>query len=210
MKLILLLSVLSACSPAIGPQQPATPASAPVAAAQTSAPTAKVPTEIKVILKIEDLPGIERAGSFWEGAYEVRVADWRTIVERTKAGQDPEETGVTLVQSSFDRRDLSDKQNRSMTVSIPVAGALLERLQQQTKNPQAFLLRSTVRIFDAKFDKNHAFKVNRIWQSRQFPDGEATISIQINRDGSSNISGPVPKETPAVYTIVGGPQPKKP
>jgi len=72
------------------------------------------------------------------------------------------------------------------------------------------LLRSTVRIFDAQLDRNYAFKVDRIWQFKLFPDGEATITIKIKQDGSFSVWGPIPREMPPGYTIVGVPPTKKP
>ncbi|MEA2204986.1 MAG: hypothetical protein QOE77_1762 [Blastocatellia bacterium] len=170
----------------------------------------KLPAEIKLILRVDDMPGIDNAKSFWEATYEIRVADWQTIVERTKAGQDPEETGLTIFQSSFAHLDLAEKKNRNVVISVPVAGVLLERLQQQSQKPQAFLLRSSVRFFDARLDRNFALKVNRIWRFKLFPDGEAAIAIRIEPDGSFSINGPVPKDIPGGYMIVGAPATKKP
>jgi hypothetical protein len=167
----------------------------------------KLPAEIKVILIVDELPGADKSGSFWEGVYEVRIADWRTIVEKTNAGEKAEDSGNTILQSSFSNRALSEKGNRTLVISIPVTGSLLERLQEQPKNPQAFLLRSTVRLFDAQLTRNFALKIDRIWRFKQFPDGEATIFIRIQPDGSWSVHGPAPKE-PSI--IIGGPPPNKP
>src|SRR6266498_3838843 len=76
----------------------------------------KVPAEIKVILKVEEMPGIEKPKSFWEGVYEIRVADWGTIVENMKSGADAEDSGAVLLQSSFASRGVSEKENRSVTI----------------------------------------------------------------------------------------------
>jgi len=169
----------------------------------------KLPAEIKLILKVEEMPGIENPKSFWEGTYEIRVVDWSTIEERTKAGADAGDSGVVFLQSSFARRSLSDE-NRRLTVLLPVNGPLLERLQQQQQNPQAFSLRSTVRFYDAQLDRNSAFNINRIWRLKSFPDGEATITIKIKPDGAFSVWGPIQKGPPASYTIIGIPPTKKP
>jgi hypothetical protein len=212
MKLFLVLLLLPAVNlPSVSAQQSVKSTQSEVASKKREAAKTPftLPAEIKVILKVEELPGIENPKSFWEGVYEVRVADWHTIVEKTKSGGDPEETGVVVLQSSFARRSFSEKENRTLTVSVPVAGSLLERLQQQPQNPQAFLLRSTVRFFDAQLNRNFALKIDRIWRFKLFPDGEATISIKIKPDGSSSIWGPIPKEMPPGYTIIGVPPPTK-
>lgn len=168
----------------------------------------KLPAEIKVILIVDKLPGADNSGSFWEGVYEVRVADWRTIVEKTKAGDKVEDSGNIILQSSFSRRALSDKENRTLVISIPVTGSVLDRLQQQPKEPQAFLLSSTVRLFDAQLARNFALKIDRIWRFKQFPDGEATIFIRIQPDGSWSVHGPAPKEPGSM--IIGGPPASRP
>ena len=170
-------------------------------------PPFKLPAEIKVILRVDDLPGANNPGSFWEGVYEIRVADWHTIVEKTNSGAKVEDSGAVILQSSFSRRVLSDKGNRTVVISIPVTGSLSERLQQQPKNPQAFLLSSTVRLFDAQLARNYTLKVDRIWRFKQFLDGEATITIRIEPDGSWSVRGPAPKELPPGHMIIGGPLP---
>jgi hypothetical protein len=209
MKPVLLLLFLSAVNlPAVSAQQSTKSSVVASDKSETARPSFKVPAEIKVILTVEEMPGIENPKSFWEGVYEIRVADWHTIVEKTKSGSgDVEESGGVLLQSSFTSRSFSGKENRTLIISVPVNGALLERLQQQPQNPQAFLLRSTVRLFDAQLDRNFALKVNRIWRLKLFPDGVATITIKIKPDGSSSVWGPIPKEMPTGYTNIGPPPP---
>jgi hypothetical protein len=162
------------------------------------------PEEIRLIVTVEEMPGISNPKSFWEGSYEIRVADWNTVVEKTKSGG-LQETGLVISRQSFSKRTLIEKDNRDARISIPVKGPLLQRLQ--TNNPQAFLLRSTVRVFDAQLDQNFAIELNRVWEAKLFPDGEATITIKIEPDGDYSVWGPLPKKLPAGYTIVGPPQP---
>lgn len=212
MKPFLLLLLLTAINlPAGSAQQSVKSTQSEVASEKREAAQTPftLPTEIKVILKVDELPGIENPRSFWEGVYEIRVADWRTIVEKTKSGGDIQDSGAVLLQSSFARRSFSEKENHTLTVSVPVVDSLMERLRQQPQNPQAFLLRSTVRVFDAQLNRNFALKVDRVWRFKLFPDGEATISIKIRLDGGTSIWGPIPKEMPPGYTIIGLPPPTK-
>lgn len=167
---------------------------------------AQPPKEITLIVTVDEMPGISNPKSFWEGSYEIRVADWSTVVEKTKSGG-LQESGLVISQQSFSQRTLSEKDNRHARISVPVEGPLLQRLQQQSRKPQAFLLRSTVRIFDAQLDQNFAIELNRVWEAKLFPDGEATIKIKIEPDGDYSVWGPVPKKLPEGYTIVGPPQP---
>jgi hypothetical protein len=167
----------------------------------------RLPANIKLILELEELPGRDNPKSFWEAGYEIRVVDWRTIVEKTKAGEDFSDAGLLLTKSSFAHRSLLDNDNRRLIVALPVTGALLERLQQQ-QNSQAFSLRSAVRLYDAQLDRNFAFRVDRVWQFKLFPDGEATITIKIKPDGAFSVFGPIPKTLPPGYTVVGPPSRK--
>lgn len=216
MRLFLKLLLLSAVSlPAVSAQQPTKSSQSETTSGKGEAVKTsqsrpfKLPAEIRLILKVEEMLGIENPKSFWEGTYEIRVVDWSTIDERTKAGADASEAGLVVLQSSFTHRSLSDE-NRRLTVSLPVNGSLLEHLQLQQQNPQAFSLRSTLRFYDAQLDRNSVFTVNRIWRFKSFPDGEATITIKIKPDGAFSVWGPIPKDAPASYTIIGNPTTKKP
>src|SRR5229473_4849395 len=174
MKVSVLLLVLSACSLSmVSAQQTSGPAgtSQSEVASEKKEPAKrpiKLPAEIKLILEVEELPGRENPKSFWEAGYEIRIVDWRAIVERTRTGGDVGDAGLLLLQSSFAHRSLSEE-NRRLAVALPVNGSLLERLKQQPQNPQAFSLRSTVRLYDAQLDRNYAFKVDRVWQFKLFP-----------------------------------------
>lgn len=185
------------------------------AAAGSSAKLPKLPAEIRLVVTVEESPGIDNPKSFWEGVYEIRVANWSEVVERTKSRGNTQELGEGLLQSSFPRRRLLEKENRCLVISVPVSGHLLERLQNQSQKPQAFLLKSTIRLFDAQLNRNYPLEVDRVWQAKLFPDGEASIELRISPDGSDSSWGPVPKQLPAGYTIVGAPSdksatPKKP
>jgi hypothetical protein len=166
-------------------------------------PQQVLPANIKLTIEVEEMPGFDKPGSFWEAGYEIRLVDWRTIVERTKTGTDLSDAGTTLVQSSFAHKLLSAKDNRRLVVMLPVKNMLLQRLQDQANNPQAFSLRSSVRLYDAQLDRNFTFKVDRVWQFKLFPDGEAGISIKIKPDGAFSVFGPMPKTLPPGYTVVG-------
>jgi hypothetical protein len=166
----------------------------------------KVPNEIKLTIKLADTPGKENHASFWESSSALLVTNWSEVVRRTKAGQSTADLGESLLKLSSPKRSLSESANRIVQISVPVTGSLLTRLEKQPQEPQAFLLRSNIRIYDAQLRKNFAFEVNRIWQLKLFPDGEATIEIKVDRDGSFSVWGPIPKILPPGYSIVPLPQ----
>ena len=84
------LSAIAAQQPTQSSQSEATSEKKEAGKTSQSQPL-KLPAEIRLIFKVEEMPGIENPRSFWEGTYEIRVVDWSTIDERTKAGADATE-----------------------------------------------------------------------------------------------------------------------
>lgn len=201
------LLILMAGALTIASQQTTKQTSSPgsnLIAGSPAADSAKLPAHITLILEVTELAGSETPKSFWEGTYEIRVADWSEIVEKTKSGT-TNDAGEVLVRSSFSRRALNDKDQRRVAISLPVEGALRDRLQHETTRAQAFLLRAKIRAYDGKLDQNYVFDLNRIWQSALFPEGEAKITISLKADGGYNSWGPAPRQLPPGYTIIGRP-----
>lgn len=183
---------------------------APQPATQSRQPeTLKLPGEIRLVLAVEELPGIANPKSFWEVAYEIRIADDKALSAKPELAE-VADFGESLVQSSFAKRNLLAADNRHLTISLPVTGRLRQRLEQQTATPQVFLLRSTLRFFDAQLDRQFVLKVNRVWQFHLFPEGWATVAIKIRPDGSYSTWGPVPKVLPPGYSITSLPGNSKP
>lgn len=187
----------------------------PPTATQKSPPAGPSPTlsvplppEIGVVVTVQEMPGMENPKSFWEGDYELRIADWQAVVERTKAG-DKGRHGEILAQVTSPRRSLVAKDAQQLRLTVPVTAALGERLKQQNTNPQAFWLHSTVHFFDAKLQRHFAFEVNRVWEFKLFPHGQADITIKLEPDGSYSSWGPMPKVMPAGYSMVEVPAVKK-
>jgi hypothetical protein len=169
----------------------------------------KLPKEISLVLAVEELPGMANPRSFWEVAYDIRIADKSAVMAKPELADVPD-FGESLLQSSFAKRSFLEADDRHLTISLPMTGRLRQRLEQQSDNPQVFLLRSTVRLFDARLDRQFVLKVNRLWQFRLFPDGSATITIKIAPDGSYSTWGPVPKVLPRGYSIMSLPSNPKP
>jgi hypothetical protein len=173
----------------------------------------KLPAEITLTLELREMHGIPNPKSFWEGVYELRVADWSDVVAKTKSGT-KEDLGEVLLRSSFAHRAPTAKENRFVQLVVPVKGSLLERLRWETKTKQAFLLRATLRAYDGELDQNYAFELNRVWQSELFPDGKASITIALKPDGGHSTWGPIPPTLPKDHVIIGQPpqmtRPEKP
>ena len=164
-----------------------------------------LPAEISLTVSVENMPGLTDANSFWEGAYEVRIADWNSV---TPAALSDSEFGLVLTQLTSIKRSLVRKDERSVLISLPVGGELRKRLEAEDKTPQAFLLRSTIGLFDAKLGRRYALRVNRVWQFKLFRDGKSKITLTIEPDGSYGVWGPVPDQLPDGYRLVGAPADK--
>ena len=178
------------------PTPPATP--------NNQVKTSKLPDEISLVLDVAEAPGIADPKSFWEAAYEIKIADRDELNGRPELAEAPD-FGESLMQSSMSKKSFQVVADRRLTISVPVAGRLRQQLEKQTVKPQVFLLRSTVRLFDAKLDRQFVLKINRVWQFQLFPDGRANVSIKIGADGSYSTWGPVPKVLPPGYSLMNLP-----
>jgi len=178
------------------------PVGAATSMASLQQPALKLPAEIILTLELSEMRGIVNPRSFWEGVYELRIADWSDVVAKTKSGT-KEDFGEVLLRSSFSHRSPSAKENRLVQLMVPVKDSLLERLRGETKTKQAFLLRATIRAYDGELDQNYAFELNRVWQSELFPDGKASITIALKPDGGHSTWGPIPRALPKDHVIIG-------
>lgn len=162
--------------------------------------SSRLPADIEIVMSLEELPGMNSPDSFWECSYEVRVVDWKDVVQATEAGTSLDPIGQVLERGSWKATELDEERGRQIRIRVPVKDLLKHRLNQQSTEPQAFMLRSTVRIFDGELKQNIAMQVDRVWEAKLFPDGKAKIAIRVQRDGSYSIWGPIPKKLPPGYT----------
>lgn len=176
--------------------------SAQTVAAASSKLKHSLPAEISLTVAVETMPGLTDANSFWEGVYELRITDWNSV---TPAALSDSEFGLVLTQLTSIKRSLVGKDERSVLISLPVEGELRKRLEAEENAPQAFLLRSTIGLFDAKLGRRYALKVNRVWQFKLFRDGKSRITLTIEPDGSYGVWGPFPDQLPDGYRLVGVP-----
>lgn len=172
----------------------------PRATSNNQARILRLPEEISLVLDVAEAPGIADPKSFWEAAYDLKIADRDELNARPELAEDPN-FGESLLQSSMSKRSFRAVDDRHLTISVPVSGRLRQRLEKQAVNPQIFLLRSTVRLFDAKLERQFVLKINRVWQFLLFPEGRAGVSIKIRADGSYSTWGPVPKVLPPGYSM---------
>src|SRR5919205_934471 len=128
------------------------------ASARQAAPTPKAAT---ISIELDELPGRDSAGSYWEVTYQLRIADQDPFINWSEGGEDPEEQnklGILVSKNSFTRRDLSRPENRRFSVSIPLAGELLARFRAAGQRKQYVWMDGMARIHDAKLGRDFVMK----------------------------------------------------
>lgn len=163
-----------------------------------------LPPKVSFTLVLEELPGFDVPESFWEVSYDWRIADSKEYNEKSQLQNDVVTIGDVLAKSSATLRNLKQPNNRILHVEVPVEGNLAQRLRSESQNPQVFLLRANLRIYDAKIKKTIIHFVARASDFKFFPDGKALISIKVRENGDFSVSGPVIKSVPPGYKIVNG------
>lgn len=162
------------------------------------------PQKVSFTLALEELPGFDDPGSLWEVSYDWRIADEKEYFEKSKLQDDPVIIGDVLAKSSVVLKDLKQASNRLLHIEVPVEGSVARRLRSESVNPQFFLLRANLRVYDAKIKKTIVDLIARVWSPKFYPDGNASISIKVREDGSYGIWGPQPKALPPGYKIISG------
>lgn len=138
----------------------------------------KLPEQLVLGFKLTELPGQKSAQSFWEVAYEWRVADLKAVVKLNQQGLSGF-TGKLIGKSSFSRAHLALEENRLVKIVVPITDELQDTIKREAQEPQLFLLAANVRIFDAKLNKTISFKINPTWRLKLFPNGQLEINLAL-------------------------------
>lgn len=160
--------------------------SANVAIAQTTGNSSPVPKHATLTLELQDLPGRDAPGSVWEVSYEWRIADERAFDEWSADGENAlrqAKPGALLSKGSFARRNLSRPENRRFSISVPIAGEVLERMRAAEQHRQIVWLDATIRIHDAKLGIDLIRKVSPAWGPRFYRDGIASVQMEMTAQG---------------------------
>lgn len=153
------------------------------------------PSELRLVLELQDLPGLNAAGSYWEVSYNWRIANQRDFDRWSENGEDTKSpVGMLLSKDSFRRGDLSSSQNRRFEVAIPVKGELRRQLHNAEREPQVLWLNATVRIHDATLGADVIKKINPVWVPRRFyADGKANVRVELMNNGNVRwFTSPIP------------------
>jgi hypothetical protein len=143
------------------------------------------PKNLTLAFELQDLPGIEEAGSYWEVSYQWRIADRQEFNRWSGAGEDPATLsgfGMLLSSQSFKLSKLSESRNRRFEVSVPVKDRLLEQLSEPDRRPQVVWLHAIVRIHDSKLGTDVIRKVNPAWGPNFYREGVSRVRIELLPD----------------------------
>jgi len=162
------------------------PAQRAAGAQKADATPPSPPSKLMLVFELQDLPGINEAGSYWEVSYQWRIADRQEFDRWSDAGEDPatlDGVGMLLSSQSFKRSRLSESRNRRFEVSVPVKDKLLEQLGEANRHPQVVWLYASVLIHDAKLDRDVIRKVNPAWGPNFYREGVSRVRIEVLPDG---------------------------
>jgi hypothetical protein len=158
------------------------------ASARQAAPTPKAAT---ISIELDELPGRDSAGSYWEVTYQLRIADQDPFINWSEGGEDPEEQnklGILVSKNSFTRRDLSRPENRRFSVSIPLAGELLARFRAAGQRKQYVWMDGMARIHDAKLGRDFVMKIGPVWGPRRFVTGIYNVHLDLSQSGELHMT----------------------
>lgn len=157
-----------------------------VRAAQGRGAVPAVPRQLTLTFELEDLPGRDAAGSFWEVSYQWRMADQHEFDRWSDEGEDParqNRVGILLSKESFTRHNLSDADSRRFSTAVPINGELFRRLRNAGRRPQTVWLDASVRIHDGKLGTDVVKRVNPAWGPYFYRSGTANVRMELTPDG---------------------------
>jgi hypothetical protein len=177
-----------------------------------------IPKTATVEINLLNAPGINEAGSRWEIAYEFRIASDATLWEAWRLGKAKAESKARvgeLVKEGVVKKTLRSPENRKVLLQIPLSIQIQERLRNQPRDlvkitpgkmspeeiklsreqemkSQAFLLYSTLNIYDAKLKRTLIIPASFTWSFASYPEARFEIKLEINSDGSYSVNSSLP------------------
>lgn len=145
-----------------------------------------IPKEAVISIELDDLPGRNSEGSYWEVSYELRIVDQNSFIKWSEGGEDPKaqsNLGVVISKNSFARRNLSRPENLRFRVAVPLTGALLERFRHAGQNKQYVWMDGTVRIHDATLGRDFVTKLGPVWGPKRFITGLYNVHVELSPQG---------------------------
>jgi hypothetical protein len=152
---------------------------------------APAPKEAAISIELDELPGRDSAGSYWEVSYQLRIADQDPFISWSEGGEDPDEQnklGILISKNSFTRRDLSRPENRRFSVSVPLTGELRARFRDAGRRKQYVWMDGVARIHDAKLGRDFVMKLGPAWGPRRLVTGVYNVHLELSEAGELHMS----------------------
>lgn len=149
------------------------------------------PKAAAVSIELDELPGSDSPGSYWEVSYQLRIADEDAFIRWSDGGENPDEQeklGIVISKNSFTRRDLSRPENRRFTASVPLTGELLERFRGAARRQQHVWMDGMARIHDAKLGRDFFIKLSPAWGPRRFVTGTYNVQLALSEAGELQLT----------------------
>lgn len=160
-------------------------AGGPVKAQTRGAETPPLPPTLTLALELQTLPGLDAPGSYWEVAYQWRIASQREFDDWSDGGENSDaRVGTLLAERSFRRGNLSYKENRRYEISVPVTGDMLTRIRRTAHHPQVLWLDATTRIHDATLGADVVKKINPVWGPNSYQAGKVSVRMEVTPNGN--------------------------
>ena len=166
-------------------------AASPRATRAQQGSSAAPPKEATISIELDELPGRDTAGSYWEVSYQLRIADQDAFIKWSDGGEDPNEQnnlGILISKNSFTRRDLARAENRRFNLPVPLTGALLERFRNAGQHKQYVWMDGLARIHDAKLGRDFVMKLGPVWGPKRFTTGVYNVHLELSPAGELHLS----------------------
>jgi hypothetical protein len=157
-------------------------------ARQAAPPT---PKAVDISIELDELPGRNSPGSYWEVSYQLRIADEDAFIRWSDGGENPDEQeklGIVISKKSFTRRDLARLENLRFSASVPLTGELLERFRNAGRRQQHVWMDGSARIHDAKLGRDFFIKLGPAWGPRRFVTGTYNVQLALSETGELQMS----------------------
>lgn len=147
---------------------------------------AALPREAVISIELDDLPGRDSEGSYWEVSYQLRIVDQDSFIKWSQSGEDPKvqsTLGMLISKNSFMRRNLSRPENLRFRLAVPLTGALLARFRNADQHKQYVWMDGTVRIHDATLGRDFVTKLGPVWGPKRFTTGLYNVHVEVSPNG---------------------------
>lgn len=175
-------------------------------AAQT-APSDQIPTSAIIQLTLNKAPGLRMPETKWDVSYELRLTTEADLWEASRSGKSNSERVGDLLKQGTTPETPTSPNGQTLTLEIPfdkptqerlrnqpksrvnisagtVTAENIQRLKEQERRSQVFMLYTIVNVNDGKLKKRVVIPISRGWDFSSHPDARFSIDIEISDDST--------------------------